>query len=304
MVSTLHGAPRRSLPALAVMALMTASWLSASAPAQAQATFEKIKNRGKISIGYREDAAPFSYHDDQKKAIGYSIDFCAAVVAQLATKLQLTNLNINMVPIPIDQVMTYVKDGTIDLLCTGTTDTPERRMQASFSKPIYFDGVGIMVRKKDGISTVKQLNGKQITTIKASTSGRVLDAYSAKEVLSWKVEPALNADAAFSQLQLGWVQGYARDKVLLATQLANISDMDQYEILPERLSTEPIAIAFRKDDADMQTLVDGVIAEAGASGKATQLHDKWFVSPIPIRNQRKALNIPMSAELKASFNSK
>jgi glutamate/aspartate transport system substrate-binding protein len=304
MVSTLHRVPKRPLPALAAMVLMAASWLSISAPAQAQATFEKIKSRGQINVGYREDAAPFSYHDDQKKAIGYSIDFCAAVIAQLTAKLNLTDLRINMVALPVDQIRTYVKEDSIDLLCTSTTDTPERRMQASFSKPIYLDGVGIMVRKKDGISAVKQLNGQQITTIKATTAGRVLDAYRAKEVLSWKVEPVLNADAAFSQLQLGWVQGYARDKVLLATQLASLSDMDQYEILPERLSTEPIAIAFRKDDADMQALVDGVITEAGASGKAKQLHDKWFVNPIPLQKQRKALNIPMSAELKASFDTK
>ncbi len=304
MVSTLHRAPMRPLPASAAVTLLAAAWLTASAPAQAQATFDKIKSRGQISVGYREDAAPFSYLDDQKKAIGYSIDFCAAVVAQLTTKLNLKDLRVNMVAIPIDRVMNYVKDGSIDLLCTGTTDTPERRAQASFSKPIYLDGVGMMVRKKDGISAVKQLNGKQVTAIRATTAGSALDAYRAKDALSWKIEPALNADAAFSQLQLGWVQGYARDKVLLAMQLASLSDVDQYEILPERLSTEPIAIAFRKDDAEMQALVDGVIAEAAASGKAKQLHDKWFVSPIPLYKQRKALNIPMSAELKASLDTK
>ena len=100
------------------------------------------------------------------------------------------------------------------------------------------------------------------------------------------------------------MQAYARDKVLLAMQLASLSDADQYLILPERLSTEAIAIAFRKDDGEMQALVDGVIAELAVSGKARALHDKWFVGPIPLYKQRKALGIPMSPELKASLETK
>jgi glutamate/aspartate transport system substrate-binding protein len=294
MISTLRTAP----------VLLLLACIGLSAPAHAQATFERIKSRSQISVGYREDAAPFSYLDDQKKAIGYSIDFCAAVVAQLANRLDLKNLRINMVPIAIDRVMTFVRDGSVDLLCTGTSDTPERRALASFSKPIYFDGVGVMVRKKDGITSLKQLDGKQVSFIKASTAGSALDAYRAKSAISWKAEPGLNADAAFSQLQLGWVQAYARDKVLLAMQLASLSDADQYLILPERLSTEAIAIAFRKDDGEMQALVDGVIAELAVSGKARALHDKWFVGPIPLYKQRKALGIPMSPELKASLETK
>ena len=294
MVSTSH----------APMVILLLAGLGLSAPAHAQATFEKIKSRSQISVGYREDAAPFSYHDDQKKAIGYSIDFCAAVVAQMASRLDLKTLRINMVPLAIDRVMTFVRDGSVDLLCTGTSDTPERRAQASFSKPIYLDGVGVMVRKKDGITSLKQLEGKHVSFIKASTAGAALDAYRATAAMSWKTDPALNADAAFSQLQLGWVQGYARDKVLLAMQLASLSDADQYMILPERLSTEAITIAFRKDDAQMQALVDGVIADMAASGKAKALHDKWFVGPIPLYKQRKALALPMSPELKASFDAR
>ena len=304
MVSMLHAVPIRPRTLSIASAMVAAAWLASAMPGHAQATFEKIKSRSQISVGYREDAAPFSYQDDQKKAIGYSIDFCAAVVAELTARLDLKNLRVNMVPIAIDRVMTFVKDGSVDLLCTGTSDTPERRMQASFSRPIYLDGVGVMVRKKDGIATLKQLDGKQVTFIKASTAGSALEAHRAKETVAWKTEPVLNADAAFSQLQLGWVQAYARDKVLLAMQLASLSDGDQYTILPERLSTEAIAIAFRKDDLAMQSLINGVIAEVAASGRAQTLHDKWFVNPIPLYKQRKSLGIPMSPELKASLETK
>lgn len=290
---------RAHLRSATAFALLVCAGALVSQPSRAQATFQKIRTSGQISVGYRDDAAPFSYLDDQRKAIGYSIDVCAAVVGQLATRLELKTLRVNILPIAIDRVLSAVQDGSIDLLCTGTSDTPERRKLVSFSKPIYFDGVGVMVRNRDNIRSVNQLAGKQLAFIKTSTAGGALDAYRIRASLAWKTEPAPNAEAALGQLQAGAVQGYARDKVLLAMQLASLVDPGQYALLPERLSTEAIAIAFRKDDPAMQALVDSVITDAAASGKARVWHDKWFIKPIPLYKQRKALGIPMSSELKA-----
>jgi glutamate/aspartate transport system substrate-binding protein len=283
---------------------IAAAWLAAPGQARSETTLEKIKRQGQVSIGYRDDAAPFSYVDAQKRPVGYSIDVCNAVVAQMAQKLGAPDLHVKMTAIDIDRVIGFVRDGAVDMLCTSLSDTSERRALVSFSKPIYFDGVGLAVRKKDGIANVEQLNGKSVVVIKNATTADALDAYKQKKAVSWKVETALNADAALSQLQLGWVQGYARDRVLLAVQMAGVADADQYAVLPERLSTEVIAIAVRKDDADMLALVNGVIADAAASGKARAMYDKWFVNPISLGGKNRTLGIPMSAELKASLEAR
>ena len=118
------------------------------------------------------------------------------------------------------------------------------------------------------------------------------------------MEEVLNGDAALSQLQLGQSAGYARDKVLLAVQRASSPAPDDYVILPDQLSSEAIAIAYRKDDGAMKALVDGAIGEAIASGKGQEWHDKWFTKPIPLNKARRSLDVPMSTELKAAFGKK
>lgn len=272
--------------------------------AQAQVAFEKMKTRGQITVGYREDAAPFSYHDEKKQPVGYSLEFCEAIAGKIRAQPGLGKLKVAYTPVPVDRILAYVSEGTVDLLCSGTSDTAERRKHVAFSQPIYFDSVGVMVRRKDNVSRLEQLKDKKVVLIKATTAVVAINDYLKKSGGGWKLEEVLNGDAALSQLQQGWSAGYARDKVLLAVQRANQSAPDDYLILPDQFSSEVIAIAYRLDDSAMRSLVDGAIGEAIASGKAQEWHDKWFTKPIPLDKARKSLDVPMSAELKAAFTRK
>lgn len=272
--------------------------------AQAQAGFEKMKGRGQIVISYREDAAPFSYLDGKKQVVGYSIEFCNAMIAKIRAQPGMAKLKMAYAAVPVDRMFTHLGEGSADLLCSGTSDTAERRKLVAFSPPIYFDGVGVMVRKKDNIGTLDQLKGKKVVLIKATTAADAVNAYLKKSGGAWKLEEVLNADGALSQLQLGWSAGYARDRVPLAVQRAGAANTDHYVILPDRLSKEAIAIAYRKDDKAMQALVDGSIAEAIASGKAQEWHDKWFLKPIPLNKSTSALGLAMPEELKTAFATK
>ena len=269
--------------------------------AQAQATFERIKTRGQIVVAYREDAAPFSYHDEKKQPIGYSLEFCEAIVGKVRAQPGMGKLKVSYMPVPVDRVLTYVSEGTADMLCSGTSDTPARRSEVAFSQPIYFDSVGVMVRRKDNVSRLEQLKGKKVVAIKATTAVDAINDYLKKSAGGLKLEELLNGDAALSQLQLGQAAGYARDRVLLAVQRASSPAPDDYLILPDQLSSETIAVVYRKDDGAMKALVDGAIGEAIASGKAQEWHDKWFTKPILLNKARRALDVPMPAELKAAF---
>ena len=272
--------------------------------ALAQASFEKMKGRGQIVVNYRDDAAPFSYADGKKQAIGYSLEFCNAMVAKIRAQPSMAKLKVAYTQVPVDRMFTNVNEGSADLLCSGTSDTAERRNLVAFSPPIYFDGVGVMVRKKDNIASIDQLKGKKVALIKATTAAVAVNDYLKKSGGGWKLEEVLNAESALSQLQLGWSAGYARDRVPLAVQRAGAANAGDYAILPDRLSTEAIAIAYRKDDKAMQTLVEATVAEAISSGKAHEWHDKWFIKPIFLGKSTKALALPMPEELKTAFSAK
>ena len=226
--------------------------------------------------------------------MGYSLEFCRAIVERLQTATGGPR-PVKYVPVATDQRLRLLREGSIDLLCDSTTDTAERRQTVDFSIPIFVDAVQVMVRAKDNITSTAQLGGKSVVVIGTTTAPTVAAQYASQKGMSWQLARVVNAEAALGQLQLGWAQGYARDGVLLASQKSAAPNGADYVILPERLSTEPIALAFRKGDAPMRQLVDGVITQSMQNGSFQTWYDKWFVKGVP---PAKPLGIPMSDDLK------
>jgi glutamate/aspartate transport system substrate-binding protein len=290
----------RSIPARLRLLPAAAALLALPQWAQAQATLEKIKSRGQINVGYRALAAPFSFHQTAEKPMGYSIDFCKPIIESLRQAAGNKNLPVRYIETEVDARTRLVTEGSLDLLCENVTDTPERRARMDFSTPIFIDAVQVAVRNKDMISTLEQLKGKSIVNIDGSTAAPALDRFAQQHNLKWQTAKAVNPDAALGQLQLGWASGYARDGVMLAAQLAGQTDAGNYTILPERLSVENIAIAYRKGDAAMGALVNASIKESMRSGAARGWYEQWFLKPA--KPGGKPLFTAMPAEMKTLFD--
>ncbi len=262
----------------------------------AQTTLERVKSRSLLVVGYFDNASPFSFANG-KAAMGYSIDLCAPIIERIARASGAKDLRVVYQAVEIGRAVNLLRNGAIDLMCANLSDTSARRRLVAFSPPIYYAAVRVLVRSSDKLGSVQQLAGKSIVQLGGSTARGALDAYAASKGLKWQVSNVLEHDAAMSQLQLGQADGYARDGILLNDAILALKDPAQFMLLPERLSSEPIAIAYRRADPALQKLVDLSIVEAMRSGQFSEVYDKWFTRPIPPSN--KALNLPMSPELRS-----
>lgn len=291
--------PVRSLVASVALVVIAPLSLMGSGVAHAQSALDGIKQRGQIVIGYREDASPFSLVNAARQPIGYAVELCQLVAQSLATQLGVAPNAVKFLSVPVDQIERYMQGKTVDMLCSATSDTAERRRSMDFSAPIYIASLKVAVRRKDNIQSVAQLSGKAVAVIGKTTAEAALPRYASSQGLGFTVARSVSADAALGQLKLGWVAGYARDDVLLSSQLAALPDRADYALLPDSLSTEPIAIAFTRGDPAFAKLVNSTLAQAHRSGAWQGIYDKWFIKPIAPHGQ--SLNLPTSDALKASF---
>jgi hypothetical protein len=85
------------------------------------ATLDRIRDTGKLTIGYVSDAPPFSYQDPSGKPAGYSIALCGKVAEAVKTRLGLAELAVDYAPVAASERMAAVKEGRIDLLCAEAT---------------------------------------------------------------------------------------------------------------------------------------------------------------------------------------
>jgi glutamate/aspartate transport system substrate-binding protein len=90
-------------------------------PPAPTSTLDKVKATRAIALGYRESAIPFSSGKPDLQPVGYSVDLCTRIVADLQRQLPLPDLQIKWEPVTAESRIPALLNGTIDLECGSTT---------------------------------------------------------------------------------------------------------------------------------------------------------------------------------------
>lgn len=268
-------------------------------PAQAQ-TIDKVKKSGEITMGVRESSAPLSYTLGAGQFTGYHVDVCLAIIDNVK-KMTGGNVKINYMPVTSQNRIPLVQNGTVDIECGSTTNNATRQKDVSFGLTTFVTEVRTAVKAKSGITSISQLNGKNLATTTGTTSVQTLRKHERANGINFKEIYGKDHSDSFLLLETGRADAFVMDDNILAGLIATSKSPSDYKIVGEVLSVEPIAIMIRKDDPSMKKLVDDTIGGMMKSGALEKLYTKWFLTPIPPKNT--SVNLPMGATLKSLFSS-
>lgn len=259
-------------------------------------TLKKVKDSGSITMGIRESSFPLSYLDASQKPIGYHIDICNRIVDAVKKQLNMPNLKVTTQPVTSQNRIPLVSNGTVDLECGSTTNNLDRQKQVAFAPTTYVTEVRMAVKKASGITSLSQLGGKPVATTTGTTSVQLIRANEKGKNLDFKEVYGKDHADSFLMLESDRAVAFVMDDNLLLGLIANSKAPQDYAVVGEPLSVEPIAIMIRKDDPQFKTLVDGTVKGLAKSGELAKLYSHWFMSPIPPKNAN--LNFPMGNALK------
>jgi general L-amino acid transport system substrate-binding protein len=266
---------------VAVAAAAMAACLAASA--QAGATFDKVKQAGQVVCGVNTGLAGFAMPDSQGHYTGLDVDICRALAAALfgdATKVK-------YVPLTAQQRFTALQSGEVDVLSRNTTWTLQRNTELglNFTAVVYYDGQGFMVAKKLGVKSAKELNGATICVQPGTTTELNLADYFRANKIDFKPVVIEKLDEVESAFFSGRCDVYTTDRSgLAATRAARAPNPDDYVILPEVISKEPLSPAVRQGDDQWNNLVRWVIfalIQAEESGITSKNVDDMLKSADP-----------------------
>ncbi len=142
---------------------------------------------------------------------------------------------------------------------------------------IYFYSSQPAAENKPAVSTgqiknLADLGGKRVAVITGTTGDFVIrDNYKTSQV----VDMVYPADAALA-LRTNKVDAFVFDRNTLQYILAK--HPQDFEILPERLSTVEIAIPMRRDATDLHRQVNAAITHFKQNGTIEKLKQKWILS--------------------------
>jgi glutamate/aspartate transport system substrate-binding protein len=272
-------------------------------PAQASeltGTLQKVKETNRIVLGFQEASVPFSYLDGNQKAIGYAVDICMKIVDAVKRELKLSSLDVETSPVTSSNRIPLMMNGTVDLVCSATTNNAERQRQVAFTNSHFLSATRFAARKSDNITTIDHLKGKPVVAVAGSTNMVQLNQVNAARNLGITPLAAKDQAEAFLILETGRAAAYVLDDVQLAVAIARSKDPSAYIISEEAFSkAEPYGIMLRRDDAAFKAVADRATAELYRSPEVEALYKKWFESPVPPNELN--FKTPMTAVLRNAY---
>jgi general L-amino acid transport system substrate-binding protein len=217
-------------------------------------TLDGVKAKGYVACAVNTGLAGFSMADQQGHFTGLDVDVCRAIAAAVLGSADKTKF----VPATAQQRFTLLQSGEVDVLTRNTTWTLLRETDTglNFAPVNYYDGQGFLVAKKAGVTSAKQLDGATICVQPGTTTELNLADYFRRNKMTVKPLVIEKLDEVENAFFSGRCDAYTTDRSgLAATRASKAPNPDDYIILPEVISKEPLAPAVRHGDDEWFEIV-------------------------------------------------
>ena len=198
--------------------LLVVAALLALGTAQAD-TLKKIKDSGTVTMGVRESSGALSYTLGDNKFVGYHIELCERVIADLEKSLG-TKIAVKYQPVTSQNRIPLVENGTVDIECGSTTNNAARQKQVAFAVTTFVEEVRIAVKANSGITSIAQLNGKSVATTTGTTSVQLLRKNEKATGVDFKEVFGKDHADSFLLLDSGRADAFVMDGAILAGNIA------------------------------------------------------------------------------------
>jgi|TARA_Y100000004_G_scaffold29260_1_gene30237 general L-amino acid transport system substrate-binding protein len=214
---------------------------------------QTVKERGYLICGVNANLPGFSAQDESGNWSGLDVDFCKAVSAAIfgdATKVEYVGLN-------AAQRFPTLASGAIDLLARNTTWTISRdvNLMFEFAGVNYYDGQGFLIPTELGIKSAKGLNGAFVCITKETTSELNLNDYFAENNMAYRPIYVEGNKDAKAKLFAGECDVFTTDASGLASARSGAENPEDWIVLPEIISKEPLGPLVRQGDQEWEDVV-------------------------------------------------
>lgn len=247
--------------------LLTALAGVMSISAVAAAELNVIKP-GTLIIGTTGSSPPSTMFNDSAELAGLDIDLSKKIAADLGLKAEFVTLDWS-------GMLAGIQAGRFDMVASSVARTPERVASADFlvSEAYLANGVGAAkVKDNTTINSWTDLCGKAIGIVKG-----------ANQIVTARKQ---FGDACFSNVKEypGWtellldLQNKRIDALVgnYITPAYLISSTNRpLALLPQSLDVSGNALVIRKQDPELRTKIDALLAQYKKDGSLQQITEKW-----------------------------
>jgi general L-amino acid transport system substrate-binding protein len=224
----------------------------------ASPTVDSIRKAGTLTCGIDQSEAEYSMTDEHGSRVAFDTDLCRAVAAAILGD----GNKIAVKGYPDDETaLAALGSGEIDLIPSISDDFSRiSNKEIGLTQPVLHDGGGLMVPRAAKITRAAELAGKKICFLAETETELNLHAWFESRHLDLVPFPFQEEGEMEAAYVSNNCTGLAGDLTRLTnTRAAFGSVAKDYVILPESLSKDPMAMAYRRGDAGFENILEATI---------------------------------------------
>ena len=230
-------------------------------------TFDKIKSRGNLIIGVKEDQPGLGYKDPTtNKYSGFDIE----IAKLMAAKLGFAEDKIQFKTIQSAAREQAIINGDIDYYVGTYTINAGRKEKVGFAGPYFQAGQDLLVKKDNSdITGPDTLKGKKVCSVTGSTPVKTLKDKGYVEPEN--IVEFQSYSQCVTKLVDGEVAAVSTDDAILKGYASQ--EPDKLKVVGKTFSNEPYGIGLAKDDKALRTKFNDVLQAAFDDGTWQKIYD-------------------------------
>ena len=230
------------------------------------------KDWKKIRIGVEGAYPPFSYVQPDGELAGFDIDIALAIGEAMGAE-------VTLVPQDWDGIIPALLARKYDAIIASMSITEERKKKVAFSKKYYMTPAKFITKKGAVPEFSKEvLKGKTVGVQRATIHDQYLTDVYGKDL---EIKRYGSQDEAYLDLVAGRVDMLLADSVVLLDGFLKKEEGKDYEFVGPNLTDrkwfgDGVGIALRKQDKELEDLLNKAIDTIRANGVYKSIQDKYF----------------------------
>ena len=238
----------------------------------------------KLIIGTDATYPPFEFVDETGQITGVDVAVGREIGKALGREVEFRNIN-------FDGLITALRTGSIDLVISAMTATPERRKAIDFSEPYVKTGLAVLAAKGSPIQSAADLKtpGRKIV-VRLGTTGESWARANLKEA---KII-SLDADVScVMEVVNANVDAWIYDQLSIMNYHTKYAEKTRALLAP--LHEEVWAVGLKQGHDDLKTQVNTVLSRMRSDGTFSQLAERYMAKE---KAMMTAQGLPFVFELK------
>ena len=260
----------RHVVAVVLVAIVVAA--GSPAGAQEKSRMDIVIERGKLIVVTLTTVPPFAFNDDKGQLVGFDIDISRLV----ATALFKDPSKVEFVSVSAEGRWPAIESGRADMGVGGTTTYPDRAIRVAFTRPFIDSGISVLVAKKSGIKSLKDLDQDKYTVANLNNpqmADRAKRFFPKTKVLTFDTP-----SAQFLAVKSGRATALQIDTP--SAEYWAAQNKDEMEVLPGLLgASQNNGIFMKPGDFKWWQWLDTAVAEMRTGSwypQYSEIYVKWF----------------------------